>query len=91
MTQIDVALFHYSDATMEKFWHHGIRTEQTDAVLENFWIITRNRKGREPRCTCSSAVTIKVIALPYLSHPLTIRWFGVLSPPGIANQARPRD
>jgi hypothetical protein len=46
MAQIDVALFQYSDATTEKFWYHGIRTEQMDAVLGNFWIVIHNRKGR---------------------------------------------
>lgn len=46
MPRIQVARFDIGERAAAKFWAHGIRTDQVEAVLDNHWITTRNRAGR---------------------------------------------
>jgi hypothetical protein len=46
MARIEIAKFLISDTAAEKFWDHGISTDQVESVLDNRWVTTRNRAGR---------------------------------------------
>ncbi len=46
MARIEIARFLVSDAAAEKFWTHGISTDQVESVLDSRWVTTRNRAGR---------------------------------------------
>lgn len=45
MPRVQVARFDIGERAAAKFWAHGIRTDEVEAVLEHRWVVTRNRAG----------------------------------------------
>jgi hypothetical protein len=46
MAMIDIADFEVSDQMIDKLHSHGIGLAQLYAVLDHFWVVTRNRRRR---------------------------------------------
>lgn len=46
MARIEIVGFDLTDTAEAKFWTHGIRPEQVEAVLDRRWSVIRNRPDR---------------------------------------------
>ena len=82
MARIEIEELEIDEAAADKFWVHGISTDQVEAVLDHRWVTTRNRAGRAApyillgRDNQGRCLALPIVATdhPHIWRPITA-WY----------------